>query len=96
MAVASHFGRGFLYNEVLYGTPKPGCYVYYRGDCLIKEVTIMLIVNMSLCRVYMITSTRHGTSAVDPSLTIYAIQQSLTESTTSHNVCIINVMGIIV
>ena len=40
MAVAGHFVRGFLYNEVLFGTSKAGCYMCYRGDRLMQTISV--------------------------------------------------------
>ena len=40
MAVAGHFVRGFLYNEVLFGTSKAGCYTCYRGDHLMQTISV--------------------------------------------------------
>ena len=40
MAVAGRFVRGFLYNEVLFGTSKTGCYTCYRGDRLMQTISV--------------------------------------------------------
>ena len=59
MAVAGCFVRGFLYNEVLFGTAKAGCYTgctCYRGDYLMQTISVQTdwelvrtIVTWSLC-----------------------------------------------
>ena len=40
MAVAGHFVRGFLYNEVLFGTAKAGYYMCYRGNRLMQTISV--------------------------------------------------------
>ena len=40
MAEAGRFVRGFLYNEVLFGTSKAGCYTCYRGDRLMQTISV--------------------------------------------------------
>ena len=40
MAVAGRFVRGFLHNEVLFGTSIAGCYKCYRGDRLMQTISV--------------------------------------------------------
>ena len=42
MAVAGHYVRGLLDNEVLFGTSKAGCYTCYRIDRLMQTISVQI------------------------------------------------------